>query len=57
MKKSNFPSSRSFALEPEAGDGSPSALWPYVDNGTDIFTTERYHDAEFARIEWTEMWR
>ncbi len=57
MKKPNFPTSRSFSLEPNASAGSPSALSPYVDNGTDIFTTERYHDIEFARKEWTHMWR
>ena len=57
MKKPDFPDARSFALAPDAKPGSPSALSPYIDNGVEIFSPQRYFDPEFAHNEWQAMWR
>jgi len=56
MDSEDFPAERSFPLAPEAAPGTPEALWPYVDNGTEVFAPDRYFSPEFARDEWENMW-
>ncbi|MCZ6620055.1 MAG: aromatic ring-hydroxylating dioxygenase subunit alpha [Gammaproteobacteria bacterium] len=56
MNSSRFPSARSFHHNPDAAPDSPEALAPYVDNGEEIFTTDRYTSAEYAELEWDRMW-
>jgi phenylpropionate dioxygenase-like ring-hydroxylating dioxygenase large terminal subunit len=56
MNSSRFPSARSFHHNPDATPDSPEALAPYVDNGEEIFTTDRYTSAEYAEREWDRLW-
>ncbi len=56
MDFKEFPETRSFPLNPDAEPDSPEALHPYVDNGTELFSPERYFSPEFAHNEWENMW-
>ncbi|MFP6837845.1 MAG: aromatic ring-hydroxylating dioxygenase subunit alpha [Pseudomonadales bacterium] len=56
MSSTTFPQAQSFHLNPDAAPDSPEALAPYVDNGEEIFTTDRYSSEEYAELEWDRMW-
>ncbi len=56
MNASKFPQARSFHHNPDAAPDSPEAKAPYVDNGEEIFTAERYSSGEYAELEWDRMW-
>ncbi len=56
MNSPEFPETRSFTHNPQAAPGSAEAKAPYIDNGTDIFSTERYTSADYAELEWQRMW-
>ncbi len=56
MNKMDFPAQGSTELVPDADVNSPEALAPYVDNGTDLFSTDRYVSEDWARAEWERMW-
>ena len=57
MNKMEFPDAQgSTALRPDAQPSSPEALAPYVDNGTERFSTDRYTSPDWAKTEWERMW-
>ena len=56
MSSVKFPEARSFHHNPAATSDSPEAIEPHVDNGEEIFSTNRYSSAEFAELEWERMW-
>jgi phenylpropionate dioxygenase-like ring-hydroxylating dioxygenase large terminal subunit len=56
MNSPDFPADKSFAHNPDAAAGAPEAKAPYVDNGQQIFSTERYSSSEYAEVEWQRMW-
>ncbi|MDH3641081.1 MAG: aromatic ring-hydroxylating dioxygenase subunit alpha [Gammaproteobacteria bacterium] len=51
-----FPEARSFNHNTDAEPESAEAKAPYVDNGEEIFSTDRYTSIAFAEQEWERMW-
>ena len=51
-----FPQARSFNHNPDAAPDSAEAKAPFVDNGEEIFTPERYTSTEYTELEWERMW-
>jgi phenylpropionate dioxygenase-like ring-hydroxylating dioxygenase large terminal subunit len=56
MASSIFPEARSYNHNPGAAADSAEAKAPYVDNGEEIFSADRYSSAEYAELEWERMW-
>ncbi|MFK7956305.1 MAG: SRPBCC family protein [Lysobacterales bacterium] len=52
----NYHYKQGSVINPDAPDSSLEAKVPYVDNGTERFSPERYYSAKFMDAEWEKLW-
>jgi len=43
-------------IDPKASEGNLEAKQPFVDNGLDVYTPDRYYDPAYMQREWDHMW-
>lgn len=56
MPTNEFDYKQGWSINPDAPTDSPEAKQPYVDNGTDLISPERYYSAEWAEQEYKNIW-